>query len=93
MVGRRAADLQLASGAAVWSIGGYNGGDPHPTLSEFTAAVVAHRVHYLALLGAPTGGTSPAGQIQHWALQHGSVQRMGEWSLVDLSGSAAPPVG
>ena len=92
VIGRRAADLQLTSGVPVWSVGGYNGSDPHPTLPEFVAAVAAHRVHYLAFVGAPVGGSSPAAEIGRWAVQHGSVQRLGEWSLVDLSGpSSAPP--
>jgi 4-amino-4-deoxy-L-arabinose transferase-like glycosyltransferase len=91
MVGRHAADLQLASGAPVWAIGGYNGGDPHPTLAEFTTAVTAHRVHYLAIYGAPDSGTSLAREFGRWAVRHGSLQRFGTWSLIDLSSSAASP--
>jgi 4-amino-4-deoxy-L-arabinose transferase-like glycosyltransferase len=91
MVGRRAADLQLASGAPVWSLGGYNGDDPHPTLREFTAAVAAHRVHYLAVRGVPAIGGSPAAAIEHWAVRHGTARQWGPWSLIDLSALAAPP--
>jgi 4-amino-4-deoxy-L-arabinose transferase-like glycosyltransferase len=91
VIGRRAADLQLTSGVPVWSLGGYNGGDPHPTLPEFVAAVAAHRVHFLVFVGAPGGGSSATAEIGRWAVQHGSVQRLGEWSLVDLSGPRSVP--
>jgi 4-amino-4-deoxy-L-arabinose transferase-like glycosyltransferase len=89
VVGRRAADLQLASGAPVWALGGFNGGDPHPTVDAFIAAVAAHRVHYLALQGRPGGGSSPSAQIERWASQRAPVQAMGEWFLIDLTGAAA----
>jgi 4-amino-4-deoxy-L-arabinose transferase-like glycosyltransferase len=85
VVGRRAADLQLASGAPVWALGGFNGGDPHPTLTEFRSAVDAHRVHYLVLDGPARAGSSPAAQIARWASQRAPVQQLGEWSLIDLT--------
>jgi hypothetical protein len=76
VVGRRAADLQLGSAAPVWALGGFNGGDPHPTVDAFIAAVAAHRVHYLALQGRPGGGSSPSAQIERWASQRAPVQAM-----------------
>jgi 4-amino-4-deoxy-L-arabinose transferase-like glycosyltransferase len=84
VVGRRAADLQLASGASVWSLGGYDGGDPHPTVPEFAAAVAAGRVHYLVLDG--TRGPLAA-ELHRWAALRARPVRSGTWSLFDL-GSA-----
>jgi 4-amino-4-deoxy-L-arabinose transferase-like glycosyltransferase len=62
VVGRRAADLQLASGSPVWALGGYSGREPHPTLAEFRSAVAASRVHYLVL--AP-GSIAPSRALGH----------------------------
>jgi 4-amino-4-deoxy-L-arabinose transferase-like glycosyltransferase len=85
VVGRRAADLQLASGVPVWALGGFNGGDPHPTPAEFRSVVDAHRVHYLVVEGLPRPGSSPAARIARWASRLAPVQRMGEWSVIDLT--------
>lgn len=87
VVGRRAADLQLGSGAPVWALGGFTGRDPHPTLAEFRAAVAASRVHYLVLAGRGAPGGSPAAQIAHWATGAFPVTRAGGWLLVDLTGT------
>ncbi len=41
-----AAGYQLASGAPVMAVGGFNGTDPSPTLEQFQADVAAGRIHY-----------------------------------------------
>lgn len=41
-----AAGYQLASGAPVMAVGGFNGTDPAPTLAEFQQLVAAGNVHY-----------------------------------------------
>ena len=41
-----AAGYQLASGAAVMAVGGFNGTDPSPTLEEFKRYVADNRIHY-----------------------------------------------
>ena len=41
-----AAGYQLASGAPVMAVGGFNGTDPAPTLEEFQSYVAARRIHY-----------------------------------------------
>ncbi len=63
-----AAPLQLASGEAVMAIGGFNGGDPAPTLAQFKAWVAAGDIHWYVAGsgghgGGPQGGTgaAPAG--------------------------------
>src|SRR5690348_5662535 len=41
-----AAGYQLASGAPVMAIGGFNGTDPSPTLAEFQRDVADRQIHY-----------------------------------------------
>ena len=41
-----AAGYQLASGAPVMPLGGFNGTDPSPTLAQFQALVASGQVHY-----------------------------------------------
>jgi hypothetical protein len=89
VVGRQAADLQLDSGAPVWSLGGYNGTDPHPTRAEFAAAVARHRVHYLVVSARSTAGTTEAARIARWATRGLPAPRLGGWRLIDLSGDPA----
>ncbi|MFJ6720693.1 ArnT family glycosyltransferase [Streptomyces sp. NPDC091259] len=43
---QNAASYQLASGAPVMAIGGFNGSDPSPTLERFKAYVKAGRIHW-----------------------------------------------
>ena len=64
------------------TIGGFNGSDPAPTLSEFQAMVAAGKVRYVLL-----GGRGPGRDqvIEQWVLQHG---RLVTGSLYDLSGGS-----
>jgi hypothetical protein len=46
------------------AIGGFNGGDPAPTLAEFKALVAAGDIHWFVVggeggLGGPQGGVAP----------------------------------
>ena len=41
-----AAGYQLATGAPVMAVGGFNGTDPAPTLAQFQADVADGRIHY-----------------------------------------------
>ena len=84
-VGRRAADLQLSSGAPVMPIGGYFGRDPAPTLARFLADVRAHRIHWY-VPGLYGGG--PAVQIDHWVRRHAPAVRVGSTTVYDLAGLA-----
>lgn len=51
-----AASLQLASGEPVMAIGGFNGGDPAPTLAEFQKYVADGDVRYFVAGGGFGGG-------------------------------------
>jgi 4-amino-4-deoxy-L-arabinose transferase-like glycosyltransferase len=85
VVGRRAADLQLASGVPVWSLGGFSGNDPHPTLSGFRSAVAAGRVHYLVIGSERAAPRSDADRIVQWATSKFTSTWVGRWQVVDLT--------
>jgi hypothetical protein len=85
VVGRRAADLQLASGTPVYELGGYSGAEPFPTLAEFRSAVADSSVHYLVLApGDPPPG-SAADQVIRWAVGTAPEIRVGAWRIIDLA--------
>lgn len=85
LIGRRAADLQLASGVPVWALGGFTGNDPHPTVNGFRSAVTAGGVHYLVVEPRGAPGGSEAERIAHWATGSFPSVRVGGWLLVDLT--------
>ncbi|WP_250279818.1 glycosyl transferase, partial [Frankia sp. Cppng1_Ct_nod] len=55
-----AGPLELASGTAIMSMGGFSGGDPAPTLAEFKRYVANHNIHYY-IAGGGFGGAGGAG--------------------------------
>ena len=70
-----AAGYQLASGEPIMAIGGFNGTDPSPTLTEFQAYVASGDVHYFIAsgsgpggggFGGPGGGSSTSNEIRSW---------------------------
>lgn len=87
MVGRHAADLQLATGVSIRELGGYSGNGPNPSLTQFQELVAAGRVHYLALdtTGENGASGSAARQVVDWALAHHPATRIDGWTLVDLT--------
>ena len=56
-----AAGYQIATGDAVMAIGGFNGTDPYPTLSQFEKLVQEGKVHYFIAGGGGPGGFGRAG--------------------------------
>jgi hypothetical protein len=89
VVGHRAADLQLSSGAPVLALGGYSGNDPHPTLPEFLAAAAHHQVRYLVVDSSDARVRSEAGRIVTWALGCMPVRHTPRWLVIDLTDAAA----
>jgi 4-amino-4-deoxy-L-arabinose transferase-like glycosyltransferase len=59
------APIIIATGQPVITIGGFNGGDPAPTLAQFQKLVADGKVHYVLLSGGGPGaggfGGGPAG--------------------------------
>jgi 4-amino-4-deoxy-L-arabinose transferase-like glycosyltransferase len=90
VVGRRAADLQLASGVPVWELGGYSGRDPYPTPRAFRAMVASSRIHYLVLAPGTTAPGSLADQAAQWATASFPSTRAGNWLIVDLTAAGRP---
>ncbi len=72
-----AAGYQLASGAPVMAIGGFNGTDPAPTLQEFQHYVASHQIHYfirgrmmIGHWGSQNSGSQEAADIADWVEAH-----------------------
>ncbi len=85
-----AAPLQIASGEPIMAIGGFNGTDPAPTLSEFKELVAQGKVHYFigsggGGFGGRRGGTSS--DISTWVAENFQSQTVGSTTVYDLSTS------
>jgi 4-amino-4-deoxy-L-arabinose transferase-like glycosyltransferase len=82
-----AAPLELSSGKAVMSIGGFNGGDASPTLAQFEAYVAQNQIRYFVASsgggGAAGGGTGS--QITAWVAAHFTSTTVGGTSVYDLN--------
>jgi hypothetical protein len=81
-----AAGYQLATGAPVMAVGGFNGTDPAPTLAQFQADVAAGRIHYfvggtmMRPRGGQAGGSDAAQQIADWVEDNFVAQTVGSVS-------------
>ncbi len=85
-----AAGYQLATGAPVMALGGFNGTDPAPTLAQFQADVAAGRIHYFvdATMMGPHGdnsGSDDAARIADWVTLNFSSRTVGSTTVYDLS--------
>jgi len=86
-----AAELELDSGTSVIALGGWNGGDPSPTLAQFQAYVQAGQIHYYISGGGMgggggAGGSSSAGsQIATWVAAHYKSTTVGNTTVYDLT--------
>lgn len=92
-----AAGYQLASGAPVMAIGGFNGTDPAPTLEKFQQLVVTGQIHYfigdrMMLLtgrwGSSSGGSRAAADIAQWVETHYTPLVVDRAVIYDLSAPA-----
>jgi 4-amino-4-deoxy-L-arabinose transferase-like glycosyltransferase len=85
-----AAPLELASGKAVMSIGGFNGGDNAPTLAQFEKYVAAGDITYFIAGGQGGGPGGPGGQvsgsaISSWVAAHYTSTTIGGVTVYDLT--------
>jgi hypothetical protein len=89
-----AARLELDSGTSVIALGGWNGGDPAPTLAEFQASVAAGRIHYFISGGGMGGGglggttTTQSSLIATWVAAHYTAKTVGGTTVYDLTQAA-----
>ncbi|OLF19070.1 ArnT family glycosyltransferase [Actinophytocola xanthii] len=78
-----AADLSLASGRPVIAIGGWDGGDPAPTLAEFQQYVEEGRIAYLVTTG-DASGPAGANEIGQWVADNFTSTTVGGRTVYDL---------
>jgi 4-amino-4-deoxy-L-arabinose transferase-like glycosyltransferase len=85
-----ASGYQLASGEPVMAIGGFNGTDPSPTLTQFQQYVAAGQIHYFISAGTGggtrTGGSAAAQEIATWVAQNYTATTVGGTTVYDLTG-------
>jgi 4-amino-4-deoxy-L-arabinose transferase-like glycosyltransferase len=88
---QRAASYQLATGLPVMAIGGFNGSDPSPTLTQFKALVAQHKIHYYIAGsrggGQQNGGSNSSSEIAAWVADNFTAKTVGSSTLYDLSTS------
>jgi len=81
-----AAPIELATGDAVMSIGGFNGTDPWPTLAAFEKLVAEHKVHYYVGQGGESfGGGQGSSAIASWVAAHFTSKTVGGQTVYDLT--------
>jgi len=89
-----AAGYQLASGAPVMAVGGFNGTDPSPTLDEFKKLVADREIHYfirgrimMSRWGQQSGSNESAA-VAEWVQAHFTPVIVDRAAIYDLT--AAP---
>ncbi|MGW5848027.1 ArnT family glycosyltransferase [Streptomyces sp. NPDC055254] len=93
---QNAASYQLASGAPVMPIGGFNGSDPSPTLERFQEYVKAGEIHWFIAQGGTAGGAEagargggPGGAsgtaIENWVKATFTASTVGGATFYDLT--------
>jgi 4-amino-4-deoxy-L-arabinose transferase-like glycosyltransferase len=85
-----AAPLQIASEVPIMSIGGFNGTDPAPSLTEFQQLVAQGKVHYFIGssgegFGGGRGGGGTSSEISTWVAQNYTAQTIGSTTVYDLT--------
>lgn len=90
-----AAGYQLAAGAPVMALGGFNGTDPAPTLAQFQAYVAAGAVHYFvgdessaSISTTDSGGSDDAARIAAWVAATYTPTTVGGTTVYDLTAPA-----
>jgi 4-amino-4-deoxy-L-arabinose transferase-like glycosyltransferase len=90
-----AARYQLATQLPVMAIGGFNGGDPSPTLEQFKTLVAQGKIHYYLATGEGpgAGGRGPGGSartgsaIASWVADNFSATTVDGVTVYDLTAS------
>ncbi|MDT7756435.1 MAG: hypothetical protein QOH27_2333 [Mycobacterium sp.] len=85
-------DLELKTGASLMAIGGFTGGDPSPTLTQFQQYVSDGQVRYFLAdsgRGGPPGHrTGTASEITTWVEQNFTKKDVGGATVYDLQSKA-----
>jgi 4-amino-4-deoxy-L-arabinose transferase-like glycosyltransferase len=86
-----AAGYQLATGAPVMAIGGFNGTDPSPTLAQFQRYVADRQIHYFIRGKTTIGhwgrstGSSDSTDIAQWVETHYTPMTVDRVIVYDLT--------
>ncbi|WP_405069764.1 glycosyltransferase family 39 protein [Kribbella sp. NBC_01510] len=85
-----AAPLQIASGEPIMAIGGFNGTDPAPSLTEFKQLVAQGKIHYFIGSGSGGGGFGGArggtsSEISTWVSENFQSRTVGNTTVYDLT--------
>jgi 4-amino-4-deoxy-L-arabinose transferase-like glycosyltransferase len=88
-----AGPLELASGKAVMSLGGFNGGDNAISLAQFQQYVADGKIHYFIGGGQGGGQGGGGGQgsssaITQWVAAHYTATTVGSTTVYDLTKAA-----
>ncbi|MCW2784350.1 MAG: conserved hypothetical rane protein, partial [Marmoricola sp.] len=88
-----ASGYQLATQLPVMAIGGFNGSDPSPTLTQFQAYVKAGKIHWFIASGGQGGGPSAGGSsssaISAWVEAHYTARTVSGITFYDLTSSTS----
>lgn len=84
---QNAASYQLATGDPVMAIGGFNGSDPSPTLSQFKKYVEDGRIHYFIAggMGGGGGNSGTSSRISSWVEENFKEVTVGSATFYDLT--------
>ena len=82
----QAASLELASGTSVIALGGWNGGDPYPTLAQFQAMVDRGEIGYFISggMGGMGGGRGGNSEVATWVAANYQAQTVGNATVYKL---------
>ncbi|MGN9788748.1 glycosyltransferase family 39 protein [Nonomuraea sp. ZG12] len=93
---QNASGYQLATGAPVMAVGGFNGSDPSPTLARFQKYVAERKIHYF-IGGGPgagpgggpgrgaRGGSNAGAEISAWVEATFTATTVGDVTVYDLT--------
>jgi 4-amino-4-deoxy-L-arabinose transferase-like glycosyltransferase len=79
----QAASLELATGTSVIALGGWNGGDPYPTLAKFQAMVDRGEIGYF-ISGGMGGGRGGNSEVANWVAANYQAQTLGNTTVYKL---------
>lgn len=86
----QAASLELATGTSVIALGGWNGGDPYPTLAQFQAIVDRGEIGYfisggMGGMGGMGGGRGGNSEVATWVAANYQAQTVGNATVYKLA--------
>ncbi|MDQ0798434.1 glycosyltransferase family 39 protein [Arthrobacter sp. SLBN-112] len=84
----QAASLELATNTNVIALGGWNGGDPYPTLAEFQDMVAKGEISYFiegGMGGGGMGGRGGNSEVAAWVQANFQAQTVGNSTVYQLT--------